>query len=127
TMLATVWPARSTLTFDATGRAAPGPHTVTKPAADASVAVTLSTAPEAPAATGPRSTSVVVPPARAAPERVSSTRVGPVGWRRPLVTVALAAGCQAPMTSTTRWVAACVNTSTAPPSPTGTITRFGIV
>src|SRR3954470_616270 len=29
TMLATVWPDRSTFTFDATGRGAPGAHTVT--------------------------------------------------------------------------------------------------
>ena len=103
TMLATVCPARSTLTLEASGAGPPAPHTVTKPGAVASVAVTFRTAPDAWAAADPRSTIVVVPAASGAPVRVSSTRVGPVATNRPAV--AVAAGCQAPTTSTTRSLA----------------------
>ena len=83
TMLATVSPACSTFRLEASGCGAPAGHTVTKPGADASVAVTFSTAPEAWAAAGPSSTTWVLPAATGAPVRVSSTRVGPVGTQPP--------------------------------------------
>src|SRR4051794_15853079 len=125
TMLATVSPACSTFRLEASGCGAPAAHTVTKPAAAASVAVTLSTAPDAWAAAGPSSTIRVLPAATGAPVRVSSTRVGPVGTRRPAL--APDAGRQAPTTSTTRSVAVRAKTSTAPSSPRGAITRLATV
>ena len=113
------------LRFDATGRGVSAGHTLMKPGPTGSVAVTFRTAPVASAAAGPRSTMKVPPDGTGASVRVSSTRVGVTGTRRPAE--AVTAGCQAPMTSMAMCVALWVNTSTEPASPSGTITMFGNV